>query len=350
LHSVPTSQEPCALHRRAGECGYAYVMALAMVLMVIAGSQIVLRNVVIEARAQKEADMIWRGNQYARAIRNYYRKTGHFPQSQDDLLTGVPGLHFLRAEALKDPMNKESDGEWRFIYMNASGAIIGSVKYGSLNQMALMDMNGGLMPGGQQGNSLFPSDSNNQNSNSTTDPGNQNNANNGSGLNATNMNTPNGTNGVASGNSNASPQQNGNGLTNGTTFGQPVIGIAATQPTGPVDSPVFGATIIGVGSKVDKASVKVYKGGKKYNQWEFIWNPLEEQARAVQQGLSGGGVGGAAGITNGLGSGGLLPLGQMPGGATPTNGAGGNTNGTNNNGSNSTNDPNNPNGANTPQQ
>jgi hypothetical protein len=37
---------------------------------------------------------------------------------------------------------------------------------------------------------------------------------------------------------------------------------------------------------VDQPSLKVYKGGKKYIDWEFIWNPLEEQARAVQNGLS----------------------------------------------------------------
>jgi hypothetical protein len=32
--------------------------------------------------------------------------------------------------------------------------------------------------------------------------------------------------------------------------------------------------------------VKVYKGGKKYTEWEFIWNPLEDQAQAMQNGLA----------------------------------------------------------------
>jgi hypothetical protein len=58
------------------------------------------------------------------------------------------------------------------------------------------------------------------------------------------------------------------------------------QPTGPVDGPVIGAFITGVGSKVDKPSVKIYRGGKKYKDWEFIWNPLEDQAQAMQQGLN----------------------------------------------------------------
>ena len=59
-----------------------------------------------------------------------------------------------------------------------------------------------------------------------------------------------------------------------------------------------------LGSTIDKKSLKVYKGGKRYNEWEFIWNPLEDQAAAMQQGLNpqtgqpgqpGQGIGGAAG-------------------------------------------------------
>jgi hypothetical protein len=56
-----------------------------------------------------------------------------------------------------------------------------------------------------------------------------------------------------------------------------------------VDGPVLGAFLTGVGSTVDKPSIRVYNGGKKYNQWEFIWNPVEDQAKAVQQGMGGSG-------------------------------------------------------------
>ena len=42
---------------------------------------------------------------------------------------------------------KKDDGAWRFIYVNAAGQIIGSVKYATLQQMAIMDMNGGKIPG-----------------------------------------------------------------------------------------------------------------------------------------------------------------------------------------------------------
>ena len=294
-------------------------MALFMVLTVIIGSQVVLRNMVTVSRSQHETEMIWRGNQYARAIKMYYRKTGHFPQTQDDLLTGVPDMHFLRSEVMKDPMNGQ-DGAWRFIYMNASGAIIGSVKYGSLLQMALMDMNGGQMPATEQSSS----GSNGQAGLGTL----------ATPAATTNSNSTNSTSGGFSLPSMGATSNPGRG---GPTvlgpLGQPVTGPTAVgpQPTGPVSGPVFGGQLIGVGSTVDKTSVRVYKGGTKYNEWEFIWNPIEEQARAVQQGLGGGAAPGVGGIP-GLGLpiapiGGSTPVTATPGGpSNPTSAPNGNSN------------------------
>jgi hypothetical protein len=339
-----------ARRKRRANGGYAYIMALFMVTAVIIGSQIVLRNLVTESRSAQEQEMIWRGNQYARAIRNYYRKTGHYPTSQDDLLTAVPDVHFLRSEIVKDPMNKQ-DGEWRFIYTNASGAIIGSVKYGSMQQMALMDMNGGQMPAAQ------PASGANGASNSSgalTTPG---------GLQA-----PGGIGGTPAStapsgqNSGSSFLGSGFSLSSGATsptsttttgtttgtvlgpLGQPVTAtMAGPQPTGPVDGPVFGGQLIGVGSKVDRASVKVYKGGKKYNQWEFIWNPIEEQAMAMQQGMAPtGAVGQPGGAIPGFGGLPIAPIGGATGTTITTttnssNGSSGNSDssGSNNNSSNS---------------
>jgi hypothetical protein len=311
--------------QRRGEAGYAYLMALFMVLMVVVSSQVILRNIATEARSQREGEAIWRGNQYVRAVKTYYRKTGHYPQSQDDLLTGQPGIHFLRSEVVNDPMNK-ADGKWRFIYTNASGAIIGSVKYGSLQQMALMDMNGGQMPGQQNANGNSTAIANGQNS---TDNSNSSNS-----ANSANSATPGSNAAPAGANSGLGaaslfPPQTGQafgsapGQTNSQTGGLNAAAMGP-QPTGPVDGPVFGGQIIGVGSTVDRGSVRVYKGGKKYNEWEFIWNPIEEQAQAVQGLVSG------AGATPGVGMPGL-PLG--PTNALPQSSNAPNTNtGTDNNG------------------
>jgi hypothetical protein len=239
-----------------------------MVMALIISSQTLLENLATQGRRTREQDAIWCGEQVERAIRLYYHKTGHYPQTFDDLQSGLPELHFLRAEAMKNPMNK-ADGTWRFIYVNAAGQIIGSVKFATLQQMAILDMNHGkfskVMPGAVSASSL------------------------------------------ASGA--AQSKQGGPQSSSSGDLGQPQNPLAALKPTGPVDGPVPGAFLTGVGGKTDAKSLIVYKGGKKYRDWEFIWNPIEDQARAMQQ--QGGG------ITNGLLPG--LPSG-LTGTGTPSSG------------------------------
>src|SRR5438034_6603244 len=78
-------------------------------------------------KREKEQEMIWRGNQYVRGIKLYYRKTGKFPTSIDDLTKPqLANIRFMR-QRYKDPMNHE-DGSWRLIYVGPSGQLIGSLK------------------------------------------------------------------------------------------------------------------------------------------------------------------------------------------------------------------------------
>jgi hypothetical protein len=275
--------------RRSGESGYAYLMVMFLVLMMVIGSQVALQNLYTQGRRVREDDMIWRGNQYARAIRLFYRKTGHYPQSLDDLKEGLPELHFLRYAAYKDPTNSSEEGAWRLIYVNAAGQIIGSVRYATLQQMALMDLNGGTIPAtpapgsigtpvSSMSSGFGPSGASNQNA-PVTPPG-----------------------GSAAGQppSGSTPDNSAGGAQTPAS-GQPVNPLSLLKPTGPVDGPVLGAFLTGVGggTKSDAASIKVYNFGKKYKDWEFIWNPLEDQARAAQQALSG--VGGQPGSPLGVG-------------------------------------------------
>ena len=52
-----------------------------------------------------------------------------------------------------------------------------------------------------------------------------------------------------------------------------IAGLSQQQPQ-PLSGEVIGGNIIGVASKVEKPSVKIYRGGKKYKEWEFIYDPL----------------------------------------------------------------------------
>jgi type II secretory pathway pseudopilin PulG len=330
-----TAQGSRGSRRHSGQRGYAMLMALSMTMMILIASTAMIANLRIEGKRQREDEAIWRGNQYARAIRMYFRKTGHYPQTLEDLRKGLPQLHFLR-QAYKDPLNK-SDGSWRFIYVNAAGQIIGSTKYTSLQQMALYDsgalQNGlpGQIPGlvgtpvssltnssgfgGVNGNALSNSSNSAQNpSLAPTDPNapppsqspDQ------SGQNPTGSQPPT----PPPGQPNALGQPGAPGQP-GTAPGQSPFGSLNGQvgnpadlqkPTGPVDGPVLGAFLTGVASKVDAPSQKVYHHGKKYIQWEFVWNPLEEAAANMQQSLNPQGQ--QPGIGQPIGPGGIGGIGS----------------------------------------
>jgi hypothetical protein len=118
-----------------------------------------------------------------------------------------------------------------------------------------------------------------------------------------------------------------NGLAPGGLSVDPatLAAMALLKPTGPVDGPVLGGFLTGVACTQDARSLKFYHGGKKYIDWEFIWNPLEDAAAAMQQQM-GGATGGAAG--SGLGIPIANPFGggptANPSGANPGGNSGGN--------------------------
>ena len=338
---------------RSQESGFAFILALIAIAVMVALSMTILEYGATQHRRAREAEAIWRGGQYVRAIRLYYHKTGRYPQTMDDLTKGLPDLHFLRQE-YKNPMDPEG-GKWRFIYVNQAGQIIGSTRFANLQQMAMIDLNGGVMPGtqqipGQPGvpvSALSNSGSNSDSSQSQTSPSSPGNGNSdGSNGSASQPggapNSPNGQpgqdpsqpgNGQNTGGPNPAPVAPsgpgaggilsglGNQVPGGTpglptgALGQPnVAALAALKPTGPVDGPVLGAFLTGVACTGDGKSLKVYHGGKKYVEWEFIWNPLEDAAAAQQQQAASGQGGILGGVPAGAGGNGNS-FGSSPGGS-----------------------------------
>ena len=364
-----SAQKPAiAPRRRSQESGFAFLLALVAILVMVALTATVLEIGATQNRRAHEEETIWRGQQYVRAIRLYYHKTGKYPQTIDDLSKGLPELHFLR-QPYKNPMDP-GEGAWRFIYVNQAGQIIGSTKFANLQQMALIDLNGGVMPGAQQvpGQPGVPVSSlSNSGSNSDSSQGqnpSNDNGTNGSndGSNGTALpgssapNSPNGQPPQSQGPAQPgtgqppptgqSPQSGQNpssgfgsaggilggqapGLTGSTSLQSGalsqtnVAALAALKPTGPVDGPVLGAFLTGVACTGDAKSVKAYHGGKKYVEWEFIWNPLEDAAAAQQQQASSGQGGILGGVPAGAGGNGAgSTFGSSPGssfGSSPGN-------------------------------
>jgi hypothetical protein len=316
---------------RSNEAGYALFLALFLIAAMIIGSMAVLTDARTEGRREREDQMIWRGNQVVRAIRLYYRRSGHYPQDLEALEKGIVDIHFVRPEALVDPMNKDADGKWRFIYTNPTGQIIGSVRYANMQQMALLDLYGGKIPGMKSDDSGADQDSGpgvpeSTDSNGNCPPGTSKSAPPAVAQSTTStpgqvlppapaQTSPFNTfslGAASAANSGGTQNQNGCTIQAAGFQGMAPAALEALlklKPTGPVDSPVIGGFLVGVGSTVDRKSVKVVKGGKKYSEWEFIYNPIEEQARAIQQGLGGS----PGGLGSGLGSG-------LPGPGTTSSG------------------------------
>jgi hypothetical protein len=334
--------------RGSRESGFAFLLALVAIIVMVALTATVLEIGATQNRRAHEEEAIWRGQQYVRAIRLYYHKTGKYPQTIDDLTKGLPELHFLRQQ-YKNPMDP-GEGAWRFIYVNQAGQIIGSTRFANLQQMALIDLNGGAMPGAQQipGQPGVPVSSlSNSGSNSDPsqgqNPANGNGTNNGAsdGSNGTALpggsgapNSPNGqpppspdpsqlgtgqpsttgqsptsgfggAGGILGPSGGQTPGSTGSSLQSGALGQTNLTALAALKPTGPVDGPVLGAFLTGVACTGDAKSLKVYHGAKKYVEWEFIWNPLEDAAAAQQQQASSGQGGILGGVPAGSGGNGM---------------------------------------------
>ncbi len=120
---------------RHGESGYSLLMVVFLVATTLVLSAAAVPNLLTEGRREREDEMVWRGEQYERAIGMYFQKFGRYPTKIDDLVKQTNGVRFLR-QAYTDPMNKE-DGSWRFIYVGPNGQLIGSVHSQSLLQSAL---------------------------------------------------------------------------------------------------------------------------------------------------------------------------------------------------------------------
>jgi len=269
--------------RKHSERGYALLVVIFLVSVLFISTMVVAPNILTEGRREKEKEMIWRGKQYTRGVKLYYRKLGRFPTSLDDLTKPKVGsLRFMR-QAYKDPMNKE-DGSWRFIYVGPAGQLIGSLKP---RQNVQLFQAGGI---GNRGNAL-------------------------NGLGAPAQPGAIGQQGLGG----TPPGGAATGATSGTnppaTTGTPVgtdQSDAGSNPQGipPGDAPtIIGGNIIGVGSKVSKSSIIVYDKATNYHLFEFIWDPSKDTFGVGQPGLQ---TGTGLGQQGGQGGSPGVPLGQNP--------------------------------------
>jgi hypothetical protein len=226
------------------------LIVVAITALILIATMSVGLRVITQGRREKEQEMIWRGKQYTRGIMLYYRKYGRFPTSMDDLVKPKLGnIRFMR-QAYKDPMNKE-DGTWRLIYVGPSGQLIGSLKpHQSGIQLPLAGQPAAGAPVASPSAPLAPPGVLGSAPQTGTAPG-------------------------------ATPSAPASGTGTGTgAQGTDSSGAGTDSQNVPMgDTPtIIGGNIIGVGSKVNQASVTVYEKAGNYRLFEFIWDPSKDMA------------------------------------------------------------------------
>jgi len=240
--------KPRRLAGKRREQGYAIVLVLLMATLMLIATMAVAPNILNQGRREREKEMIWRGKQYVRGIKMYYRKTGKFPTSLEDLTKPKIGsIRFMR-QAYKDPMNAK-DGEWRLIYVGPAGQLIGSLKpkralqltgLGGFQNMAAPNLGGQPsfgQPLGQASNQIMGN-----------------------------------SRGIAPVGMPQSADTTEPGTTDADSADSPANeALLASEP-----ATVMGGNIIGVGSKINQRSLVIYDKAKNYRQFEFIWDPSKD--------------------------------------------------------------------------
>lgn len=294
--------------------GYVLLAILFALTLLIIGLAAAAPRVTTALRRQKEEDLIRRGNQYALAIRRFYKKFGRYPANIDQL-ENTNNIRFLRRKYL-DPLTGKDD--WKPIQYGQARPSLGFFGQKMVTIGGQSPAGAGIGGSSINGPSGGPL-SNNQNQSASPL-------------------------GSSTGSNNTSPFSSGTGSSPFSSG----PGNPSTSPTGapgpsgtagnPLSTDQLGQTTFGGGAIVgfsvpsQKESLKEYEGKNHYNEWQFVYDPTLDTT------LRGGGIGGAGaipgnapgGVNPGLNLPGANPLSPGnptttptqptgPGGATPQN-------------------------------
>jgi type II secretory pathway pseudopilin PulG len=294
-----------------GEDGYILITVLFLVALVLIGLAVAAPRMAQSIQRDKEIELVHRGEQYKRAIKLYYRKFGAYPTSIDQLLN-TNKIRFLR-KRYTDPITGKDD--WRLIHLGQAkvppmgffgqplAGIPGAANVGTPVNGATGAAAGGTSPfGGPSTSSPFGS---------------------------VTVNTPEATSysdgsdsGTMGGDASSHPSVTITGAASApmtpTSAGVGVAGASSpgSSSIGGASSPLGGVgPIVGVGIPSTKASLLDYKKQTHYNQWEFVYNPIEDQMR--QAGMMGAGTGNVSGTNGTSGTTSTSPFGNSNTNSSP---------------------------------
>ena len=304
---------------RPAEQGFMLLGLIVAIFLILLVLGVAAPRLAKSLRRDREVEAVQRGKQYVRAIQLYYRKTGHYPGSIDQL-EKTNNVRFLRQRYV-DPLNTDSSGksDWRLIHVGEAKTTVkgffGQPLAGMPGAAGGLGSAAGMVSAGPAGagaagtgtstpSSTFGSSGASQTGTGSTFGGSS-------------------TFGSSPGTSSTTGSQTGSG----SSFGS-MSGSSTTPGTGSNSSGISsqsatsftgtGAPIVGVGSSAPGDSILVLNEQKTYPTWEFLYDPRIEQMKAKSAMLGGPASTGTSGFGSSATSPGLNGT-TMPGGnTTPT--------------------------------
>ena len=271
------SAGPSLYRRRRREEGYVLLYLLLMVALMGIFALTVMVPIKFELQRDREQEMIHRGVQYSRAIRNYYKKFGRYPTRLEDL-DNTNNLRYLRKH-YKDPVTGK---DFKLLHYGDPGVTltgsIGSTPIAGANTVGQLNASG-------SGNSAFGGSSS-AFSQSSAFGGGSNSAfggNSGSSFGGnSNSAFGAGSNSGFGSNSNSqttSPQQ-GTNTAAGSDSSQtvtPTPGTASGDASSSTQQVFGGGPIVGVASNSKDTTIREFNKKRKYNEWQFVYDPTTDR-------------------------------------------------------------------------
>ncbi len=303
--------------RRQRDGGYLLLAILLMMALMIIAATVEAPRIVQQMKRDREQEMIHRGTEYARAVKKFYKKFGSYPTSLDQL-DNTNQLRFLR-KRYKDPLTK--DGKWTLLHYGDIQMAVNPNAPGTPAAALASQGQGGTLgaaapnstPGGTQSASGTGSDGSGGIV-TTPAPGPQV---------ANSLGSDSSGGGFAGGSTGAAPggaqPSNGAGISpfanspNGQTGAPGSSSSIFGQNSAGGNQTFGGGAIVGVASLSKDPTIRIYNKKKKYNEWQFIYDPTTDQTNVLLRGpyqpiiIGGAQVGTPAGQMNGQQS----PFGQQ---------------------------------------
>jgi type II secretory pathway pseudopilin PulG len=273
----PASHGKAAARRRPREKGYILLTMLLVVALMAILALTVITEMKFTMKRDQEQEMIHRGVQYSRAIRGYYKQFGRYPTRLEDL-DNTNNLRYLRKH-YKDPITGK---DFRLLHFGEQGVTVGS---GGIS------LGGGTIPGATPvggapgglssgpGNSAFGGGSTFGNSGSGVNnsgvfaqsSGLGGNSNSGFGANSNSA-----TNGSNTPGTNAANGKDASSSRNSQDSSSTKVSSAGASDQSPGQQLVSGGPIVGVASLSKNNTIREFNKKKKYNEWQFVYDPTTE--------------------------------------------------------------------------